>query len=50
MQDGGGSKETVTDSGGGEGGHLQGLQRVCTPTGYGDLLEILGTGDLRGGQ
>ena len=49
MQEGGGTKETATDRGGGEGYHFQSLQRVRTPPGYGDLFQILGAGDLSGG-
>ena len=43
--------------GGGAGGHLQGIQRLWSPLGDGDLLPIPGSGDLgckklldRGGQ
>ena len=31
---------------GGEGGHHQGFQRLWSPTGDGDLLQITGTVDL----
>ena len=41
---------TALDRGGGEEGHRQGIQRLWAPPGYGDLLPIPGTGDLRGGQ
>ena len=50
MKEGGGAKETAPDSGGGEGGHLQDLQRVWMPPGYGDLIKILGAGDFSGGR
>ena len=43
-------KEKATGRVGGEGGHIQGLQRVWIPPGYGDLFKILGEGDLSGGR
>ena len=50
MQEGGGAKDTAPDSGGGEGGHIQGLQHVWMPRGDCDLSQILGAGDLSGGR
>ena len=35
---------------GGEGGRLQGIQRLWEPPGDGDLIPIPGTGDLGGKQ
>ena len=40
----------MISGGGGEGGHRQGFQRLWTPPGYGDLLQIPGTGDIGGRQ
>ena len=38
MQEGGGAKETAPGRGGAKGGHLQGLQHIWTPPGYGDIF------------
>ena len=40
IQEGGVSKETASDSGGEEGGHIQGLQRLWTPTGDGYITDL----------
>ena len=50
MQKGGGAKETAPGIGGVEGGHIQGLQRLWMPPGDGELFQILGVGDIRGGR
>ena len=50
MHKGGAEKETATGSGGREGSHIQGLQHVWIPPGYGDLFLILGAGDLSSRQ
>ena len=46
VHSGSGAEETVISSGGGEGGHFQGFQRLWVPPGDGDLLQILRAGDL----
>ena len=48
MQEGGGAKLKTPGSGGEEGSHIQGVQRVWTSLGDGDLLQIIGAGDLSG--
>ena len=48
MQEESGAKETEPGNGGGEGGHIQGLQCVWTPPGYGDLFQIRGSVGLSG--
>ena len=50
MQEGGGAKETAPVSGGGESGHIQGLHCICMPPKDGGLFQIIGAGDLSGGQ
>ena len=49
MKEGGGAKNMAPGSGGGEGGHIQGLQRVWTHPGDGELFKILGAGDISDG-
>ena len=46
VQPGSIAEETAIGSGGGEGGHRQGFQRLWAPPGDGDLLQITGTVDL----
>ena len=46
MQTGSRSEATAISSGGGEGGHRQGFQRLWAPPGDGEILRIPGTGDL----
>ena len=46
MHLGSGAEDTVISSGGGEGGHCQGFQRLWAPTGDGNLLQIPREGDL----
>ena len=50
MQEGGGAKDMVPGSGGGVGGHIQGIQCVWTPPLDGDLFQILGGCDLSSGK
>ena len=50
IHEGGGEKEMAPGKGGGEGGHIQGLQRVWTPPGDGDIFQILWAVDLSGGK
>ena len=45
VQEGGGAEAAALGSGGGEG-----IQRLWSPPGYGDLLMIPGEGDLGGGK
>ena len=44
------AEATAISSGGGEGGHRQGFQRLWAPPGDGDLLQIPETGDIGGRQ
>ena len=48
VQPGRGVEATAIISGGGEGGHRQGFQRLWAPPGYDDLLPIPGIGYLGG--
>ena len=50
MKEGGGSEVTALGRKGGECGHIQGIQLVWAPPGYGDLLQIPGEGDIGGGR
>ena len=47
---GSGLGETAIIGGEGEGGYLQGFQRLWVPPGDDYLLQITGAGDLGGGQ
>ena len=49
MEEGSREEVMVIGGGGGEGGYLQGIQRLWTPPGDGDLLPIHRAGDLGGG-
>ena len=44
------AEETAISGGGEEGGHCQNIQRLWTPPGDGDLLQIPGAGDIGSGQ
>ena len=46
MQEGGGAKETAPGSGEVEGYQIQSIQHVWTNPGDGDLVQIIGAGDL----
>ena len=48
VQEGSGVEATSLGGGGGAGGHLQGIQCLWAPLGYGNLLLIPGAGDLGG--
>ena len=48
VQPGRGVEATAIISGGGEGGHRQGFQRLWAPPGDGELLQIPGTGHIGG--
>ena len=48
IQTGSGAEATEINSRGGNGGHLQGFQRLWEPPGDGYILQIPGTGDLGG--
>ena len=50
MQEGKGLKSMASGSRQGEGGHIQVFQLVWTPPGDGDLIQILGIGNIRGRQ
>ena len=50
MQEGGRAKATAPGSGGVEGVHIKGFQRVWSPPGDGDLFQIIGMVDLSGGR
>ena len=50
VQEGSGEEEKALGGGGGAVGHLQGIQRLWAPPGYGDLLLIPVAGDLCGGR
>ena len=51
IHSGRGAEDTeISSGGGGEGGHLQGFQRLWAPPGDGDLINIPGTGDLGYGR
>ena len=49
VKEGSGSEAAAIGGKGGLGGHLQGIQRLWAPPEDGDLLPILGAGDLGGG-
>ena len=49
MQEGSVEEEKTLVGGGGEGVHLQVIQSLWDPPGDGEILPILGTGDLVGG-
>ena len=50
VQEGIGEEAKALGRGGGAVGHLQGIQRLWAPPGYGDLLLIPVAGDLCGGR
>ena len=50
VQEGSGEEATELGGGGGAGGHLQGIQRLWAPPGYGDLILIPGAGDIGSGR
>ena len=47
---GSGAEETEISGIEGEGGHRQGFQSLWAPPGDGDLLQIIGAGDIGGGR
>ena len=50
IQEGSGAKEMAPGRGGGEGGHVQGLQHVWMTPVDGDLFQIVWEGDLGSGR
>ena len=50
MKEGGGAEATELGRGGGEGGHIQGVQHIWAPPGDDDLLQIPGEVGLSGGK
>ena len=50
MHSGNRDEETAIIRGGGEGGHRQGFQRLWSPPGDGDLIQIPRAGDIDNGQ
>ena len=49
VKEGGGAEAAELGGEGGAGSHLQGIQRLYSTPGYGELLPIPGEGDIGGG-